>query len=314
MKIAFDIDGVLADNPHYARQVSDWAAFIDAIPNDSVIEEGMALVKVLFRVPGNEVCFITGRPEAARFATTEWLLRNCDLQIKRVSEEKWGADFQLYMRESIPDQDPALFKLETCKIMKSDLVVEDDEESARLLTENGFKVLLFLRKGQAGDPVTQARKSLERQKGSIPYWRYREIVENLPICCVDLIVHVDCRYLLALRANEPEKGQWWFPGGRMIKDESFEEAALRLAKQELSLGIEFERVVGVYNYLSDKSAFSEVSSHGVNVVVLVRPWTYAYSSTIVLDDQHTQWYMADRILEESHEYIRTALFDSGVVK
>ena len=157
MKIAFDIDGVLADNLFYARFVSSWPAFVDAIPNDSAIGEGIALVKALLQSSErHEVCFVTGRPEIARSATTEWLLRNCGLGVKKVllvctcQEERWEPDFQLYMRETERHQDPAQYKLNACRMIKPDLVVEDDEESARLLCENGFKVLLFLRKGKDG--------------------------------------------------------------------------------------------------------------------------------------------------------------------
>lgn len=141
---------------------------------------------------------------------------------------------------------------------------------------------------------------------------YREIVGNVPICCVDLIVHLNGRYLLALRTNEPEKGKWWLPGGRMLKGETFEEAALRIARKELSLDVEFERVVGVYNYMCDKSAFPGVSSHSINVYVRVRPKGPTLDA-IKLDAQHKMWYAADRIPEHTHEYLQVAIMNSGVL-
>lgn len=145
MKIAFDIDGVLADNPYHARQVFDWPAFIRAISSDGVIEEGIALVRALYlsQLPVHEICFITGRPEAARSATREWLSRNCELPVSPPN------GLHLYMRESESDQDPAQFRLEQCRAVGPDLVVEDDVESARLMYESGFRVLLFLRKVNA---------------------------------------------------------------------------------------------------------------------------------------------------------------------
>jgi len=45
-----------------------------------------------------------------------------------------------------PHEDPAQQRLKVCQKIQPDLVIEDDEENARVLVENGFKVMLFLRK------------------------------------------------------------------------------------------------------------------------------------------------------------------------
>ena len=37
--------------------------------------------------------------------------------------------------------------------------------------------------------------------------------------------------LLLLRDNEPEKDNWWFPGGRVIKGETLENAVIRKDKR-----------------------------------------------------------------------------------
>ncbi|HEV8573989.1 MAG TPA: NUDIX domain-containing protein [Dehalococcoidia bacterium] len=75
----------------------------------------------------------------------------------------------------------------------------------------------------------------------IPATLYAEIVRMLPIACVDLLVQDECgRVLLLKRANEPARGQWWFPGGRINFGETRVEAAKRKLVEEC--GIEAERV------------------------------------------------------------------------
>ena len=48
--------------------------------------------------------------------------------------------------------------------------------------------------------------------------RYKAIVEAVPICCVDLIIKSKGKILLVKRKNEPLKGEFWLPGGRIYKN------------------------------------------------------------------------------------------------
>jgi colanic acid biosynthesis protein WcaH len=68
--------------------------------------------------------------------------------------------------------------------------------------------------------------------------QYEEIIKIFPRVCVDiLIVDEQDRVLLMLRENEPAKGQWWFPGGRIHFGETRKEAALRKLKEECNLEV-----------------------------------------------------------------------------
>jgi len=50
---------------------------------------------------------------------------------------------------------------------------------------------------------------------------YNQIIEVLPILCVDVIIqNKDGEYLLIKRANEPKVGCWWVIGGRVHKGET----------------------------------------------------------------------------------------------
>lgn len=70
----------------------------------------------------------------------------------------------------------------------------------------------------------------------IPDELYRQILPVMPIPCVDLLV-VDTKgkILLVKRRNEPAKGLWWVPGGRVQFGELRAAAALRKLREECGL-------------------------------------------------------------------------------
>lgn len=47
----------------------------------------------------------------------------------------------------------------------------------------------------------------------IPETLFKKIISVIPIACVDLVVvNPEKDILMVNRKNEPEKGEWWFPG------------------------------------------------------------------------------------------------------
>jgi ADP-ribose pyrophosphatase YjhB (NUDIX family) len=75
----------------------------------------------------------------------------------------------------------------------------------------------------------------------IPQTLYDQIVRSLPIVSVEAVIVKDHALLFLKRNNEPVKGEWWFPGGRIHKGESLEQTLLREIKQETGLEIIPER-------------------------------------------------------------------------
>ena len=81
-----------------------------------------------------------------------------------------------------------------------------------------------------------ANKPVER-RGLIPGEFYRRILAIMPIVCVDLmVIDVDGRLLLLRRRDEPAKGHWWFPGGRVHLGETRADTASRKLTEECGLG------------------------------------------------------------------------------
>lgn len=102
----------------------------------------------------------------------------------------------------------------------------------------------------------------------IPAQQYKEIMEVLPILCVDIIIkNRKGEYLLIRRANEPLKGEWWVIGGRVLKGESLEQAAVRKTEEEVGLTIANVQPIGYYEDTFEKNPFrSATPQHSVSVV------------------------------------------------
>jgi len=70
----------------------------------------------------------------------------------------------------------------------------------------------------------------------IPENEYKQILRKIPIPCVDLIIkNNQGEVLMVMRKNEPAKGEWWFPGGRIHHGESRNMAVKRKLKEECGL-------------------------------------------------------------------------------
>lgn len=64
-------------------------------------------------------------------------------------------------------------------------------------------------------------------------------------CVGGLILDDHARLLLVLRANDPGRGQWSVPGGRVEPDEADEAAVRREIAEETELSVIVGRLVGV---------------------------------------------------------------------
>jgi colanic acid biosynthesis protein WcaH len=112
-----------------------------------------------------------------------------------------------------------------------------------------------------------------------------------------------------MRNNEPLKGQWFTPGGRIHKNESWQAALKRITLSELGLPDEdlgdFE-LMGVWDHFYSNSAFDEgMSTHYVNLPHFCR---LEFRPVILGDSQHDyfEWFDIDTVSndESFHKYVR----------
>lgn len=147
----------------------------------------------------------------------------------------------------------------------------------------------------------------------IPEKLYKQILEHLPIPCIDFVLYHKGKVLLTYRTQEPAKNQWWVQGGRIFKHEKLEEALQRLAKREIGSEVEIIKKLGAYEYHSDKANFGIKSgTHAVVVVYLVRPVDDNF--TVAMDGTHSKYKWIDQIEKDLDQYVKQVIRDSGVFR
>ncbi len=131
---------------------------------------------------------------------------------------------------------------------------------------------------------------------------YKEVLDKMPIPCVDVVIkNKKGEILLIKRLNEPEKGIWWVPGGRINKNESIKKAALRKAKEEVGLDCEFIKILGSGETIFNISAFKGITSHTINIYVLLKPLNI---KSIKLDNLHSGFKFVSSLDLNAHPYMK----------
>lgn len=146
----------------------------------------------------------------------------------------------------------------------------------------------------------------------IPLSLYRRIHALVPLVCVDLVVIGHLRgkryFLLVRRKNQPERGKWWFPGGRIFKNERLHAAALRKLKEETGLKGSVKAPLGIYEYFSRIGYFPGMSSHMLAVVYLA---AVSARDKIALDFQSSDKKWFNKINPKWHPYLKEKLRAAG---
>ena len=97
---------------------------------------------------------------------------------------------------------------------------------------------------------------------------FKTVVESMPLASIDLCLVYEGQLLMGLRQNEPLKGQWFTPGGRLLKNERWQDGLARIAKAELGLNVTSDafELMGVWDHFYDNSAINEsISTDYVNL-------------------------------------------------
>jgi len=145
--------------------------------------------------------------------------------------------------------------------------------------------------------------------GRIPPEDWETIVQSVPIVSVDLVTLTGDGVVLAKRTNEPAKGEWFVPGGRVRKGERLREAVHRVADEELGVDVSIEQSLGTYEHLYETSEFGDSGGkHYVPHGFVVRTETNSFR----LDAQHDAIEVFTEPPSSLHEYVAAYLRDAGV--
>ena len=134
----------------------------------------------------------------------------------------------------------------------------------------------------------------------VPAEEYRRVLSTMPIVCVDcVVINGKGQYLLVRRDNEPLKGEYWVPGGRLHKGERLVDAVQRKMRQEIGVGVEIIRNLGFFEEFFDKTAENaDGGVHTISMVYLVKP----RNGDIRLDEQSSDWGWFDKLPERFSAY------------
>lgn len=135
---------------------------------------------------------------------------------------------------------------------------------------------------------------------------YHKISRLIPIPCVDILVSDNTGSILMLkRINPPAKGQWWFPGGRILFCERRIDTVFRKLKQECGLNPDTVNEICTFDLIFDKEP-AECASHGITTLYHV----IVQNKIVQLDDQSSEysWDSAKNWIKVvNHEFLLKAL-------
>jgi len=160
--------------------------------------------------------------------------------------------------------------------------------------------------------ILQSRRKILRVKvhdNHIPVEFYAAFLKRLPQVSVELFLETERGVLLLQRTNEPAAGEWFWPGTRLFKGESFQSAVERLSQEELGIDVDLGPQLGTYSHFWDTGAFDEVeTTHTVNIVYRATTMT---PGDIELDDQHNAIRFVEHPDESFNDYVNGYLRDAG---
>jgi colanic acid biosynthesis protein WcaH len=138
---------------------------------------------------------------------------------------------------------------------------------------------------------------------------FKKIVQNIPLVSIDICLVYDDKILLGKRNNEPLRGQWFTPGGRILKNECWQDCLRRVAKSELGINItnnEF-KLMGIWDHFYPNSAVGDsISTHYVN---LPHYCFLKEKPNLRADEQHDNlsWFDLEVVKENEdfHEYMQS---------
>jgi len=138
----------------------------------------------------------------------------------------------------------------------------------------------------------------------VPAEDWKVIVSNVPLVSVDLIIKHNGGVLMGLRENEPAKGEWFVPGGTVLKNESLTKAVQRIARAEIGCEVQILEGLGSFEHFYETSEIEDVETkHYVANAFVVEPMGSVEAS----DNQHSELRVCERPFTGLHPYVEQYL-------
>ena len=142
--------------------------------------------------------------------------------------------------------------------------------------------------------------------------RQLEIVRGTPLVSIDLVIEDGARrVLVGKRVNEPARGCWFVPGGRVLKDERLDHAFSRILLREVGWTGTRDKAefIGVYEhfYPANFAGSPGVTTH---YVALAYRLIVPDPPPIRADDQHEhlEWMSIPQLLADPGVHENTKVY------
>ncbi|HCH7883652.1 GDP-mannose mannosyl hydrolase [Raoultella ornithinolytica] len=140
---------------------------------------------------------------------------------------------------------------------------------------------------------------------------FETIIHNTPLISIDLIIEDENKnILIGKRNNRPARGFWFVPGGRVLKDESLDDAFMRLT--DIELGTQISRrdagFIGIYEHFYNDNFYSdEFSTH---YIVLAYKITLNKAELVLPEVQHNEycWVSESELLNNGQVHFNTKAY------
>jgi colanic acid biosynthesis protein WcaH len=143
----------------------------------------------------------------------------------------------------------------------------------------------------------------------IPTELYYQILANLPIACVDVAIVAHGAVLLVRRKDAPARGQWWVPGGRVLKGEMMRDTARRKAREEVGIDCHVGPIIHTAETIFPDGP-GGIPVHSINSCFFMYPVDPEFKPN--LDDHHSDYRWVSAIPAGLHPYVERCLMGAGL--
>ena len=142
--------------------------------------------------------------------------------------------------------------------------------------------------------------------GFLPAKELKIVTKSSPVVSNDILIEFNKEYLLLKRKNQPAKGLWWTPGGRLWKNEKIVDSVHRITREELGIKkIKIKKFLGVFEFFSSPGKFGQKDVHNITFAFLVEP---VGQMMIKMDSQHSEYRFFSKPPKDAHPFIKDFFF------
>lgn len=131
-----------------------------------------------------------------------------------------------------------------------------------------------------------------------------DIASNYPIPAVVAVVFQGAKVLLIRRGQEPNKGRWGFPGGKIEFGESITEAAIRELAEETTIKAKADKILTAFDVCS-RDSDDAIQYHYILIPVCC---TYLEGQASAASDAaDAAWFTIDALDESDPDLIKNVV-------